>query len=149
MSDNEIALRQHRETFRRHGFNDHAIDFSDVKPEAIAAMANALEALETVNEMDNVSLLATSQQEWLTLLPQLVTMELLAGIDRYEDCVRRALTRMGAPPPLPYARGMQRLVGNARCSECTLHKPALTCFDNKGGSSGWTVCDDCLRRMLP
>lgn len=50
----------------------------------------------------------------------------------------------------PRRRGMKRLEGNARCSECTLHKPTLVCFDNApDGSSGWMVCDDCLRGMLP
>lgn len=40
------AIQKHRETFRRHGFDDYAIDFSYVKPVAIEAMATALVALE-------------------------------------------------------------------------------------------------------
>lgn len=50
-----------------------------------------------------------------------------------------------------YRRGLKRLVGSTRCNECSVHKPAVTCFDNDAadGSSWWVVCDDCLRGVLP
>lgn len=43
--DNDEAIDAYRDLFRAHGFGDYGIDFSDVKPEAIEAMAKALLAL--------------------------------------------------------------------------------------------------------
>ncbi len=86
------------------------------------------------------------------------TVPMLCSAHQHEcpvDChiggIDRLLSIAGPPPSAPYRRGLGRLVGNARCSECTEHKPALTCFDNDpdGSSSGWMVCDDCLRSVLP
>jgi hypothetical protein len=57
----DSVVRKHLPTFKRHGFYGNGIDFSDVKPEAIAAMANALVELEQSEKEDAAWLSADGQ----------------------------------------------------------------------------------------
>jgi len=85
---------------------------------------------------------------------EMALLDLLDVLEEFSSLPPGLVKEARAAVALPrqgYRRGLGRLVGNARCSECRTHQPALTCFDcdPADGSCGWMVCDGCLYKVLP
>ena len=76
---------------------------------------------------------------------EMALLDLLDVLEEFSSLPPGLVKEARAAVALPrqgYRRGLGRLVGNARCSECRTHQPALTCFDcdPADGSCGWMVC---------